>query len=107
MKILPAVLGREIVWTIITQDVALYQYGEGYVVAIMADDGVGATKQITWEKDGAVMLLIPAGSFEMGDHFGNIGNALPVHTVILDIFYIAIYEVTVGQFKQFVNQSDY
>jgi len=32
---------------------------------------------------------------------------LPVHTVTLDTFYIAIYEVTVGQFKQFVNQSDY
>jgi len=23
---------------------------------------------ITWEKDGAEMVLIPAGSFEMGDH---------------------------------------
>ena len=87
--------GKEIVWTI-TQDVALHQYGEGYVVAVMADDGVEATKQITWEKDGAVMLLIPAGSFEMGDHFGNMGNALPVHTVTLDTFYIDIYEVTVG-----------
>ena len=31
--------GKEIVWTI-TQDVALHQYGEGYVVAVIADDGV-------------------------------------------------------------------
>ena len=32
--------GKEIVWTI-TRDVALHQYGEGYVVAVMADDGIG------------------------------------------------------------------
>ena len=33
--------GKEIVWTI-TQDVALHQYGEGYVVAVMAGDRVVA-----------------------------------------------------------------
>ncbi|HHZ92461.1 TPA: hypothetical protein EYN65_18500, partial [Candidatus Poribacteria bacterium] len=27
------------------------------------------TQEITWEKDSAKMALIPAGSFEMGDHF--------------------------------------
>ena len=32
--------GKEIVWTI-TRDVALHQYGESYVVAVMADDGIG------------------------------------------------------------------
>ena len=37
-----------------------------------------ALPKITWKKDGAKMSLIPAGSFEMGDHFGNMGNALPV-----------------------------
>ena len=25
--------------------------------------------KITWNKDGSQMALIPAGSFEMGDHF--------------------------------------
>ena len=25
-------------------------------------------KKIIWEKDGSEMALIPAGSFEMGDH---------------------------------------
>ena len=38
---------------------ALHQYGKGYVVAVMADDGVGTTKRITWEKDGSKMALIP------------------------------------------------
>ena len=61
-----------------------------------------------WEKDGSFMNLIPAGSFEMGDHF-NKGkdNEKPVHMVELDAFYMDNHEVTVGQFKQFVNQSSY
>ena len=65
-------------------------------------------KKITWEKDGKEMVLIPAGSFEMGDHF-NEGEAdeLPVHTVTLDAFYMDIHEVTVGQFREFVDQSGY
>ena len=57
-------------------------------------------------KDGKEMVLIPAGSFEMGDHLGGIGNA-PVHRVQLDAFYMNVHEVTVGQFREFVNQSGY
>ena len=96
--------GKEIVWTI-TQDVALHQYGEGYVVA---DDKVGPEQRITWEKDGSEMVLIPAGSFEMGDHF-NEGRASerPGHEVKLDAFYMGVNEVTVGQFKKFVQQTGY
>ena len=69
----------------------------------------GKPKKITWEKDGKEMVLIPAGSFEMGDHFseGNDEDELPVHTVTLDAFYMDTHEVTVGQFKQFVNHSGY
>ena len=51
------------------------------------------------------MVLIPAGSFEMGDHFSEGDeDELPVHTVTLDAFYMDTHEVTVGQFKQFNNQ---
>ena len=65
-------------------------------------------KKITWEKDGKGMVLIPAGSFEMGDHFSEgEENELPVHRVNLDGFYMDIHEVTVDQFKQFVKQSGY
>jgi|MDSW01.1.fsa_nt_gb formylglycine-generating enzyme required for sulfatase activity len=69
---------------------------------------VFSQQKITWEKDGKDMMLVPAGSFEMGDHF-NEGQAheLPVHTVTLDAFYMDTHEVTVGQFEQFVNQSGY
>ena len=62
---------------------------------------------IPWEKDGAQMALIPSGSFEMGDHLDNRSDAQPVHTVALDAFYMDVNEVTVGQFKQFVEESGY
>ena len=57
-------------------------------------------------KDGKEMVLIPAGSFEMGDHLDGLSNA-PVHRVQLDAFYMDVHEVTVGQFREFVNQSGY
>jgi len=65
----------------------------------------GLKKQITWQKDGAEMSLIPAGSFNMGDE--NITYANPVHLVTLDAFYMDVREVTVKQFKKFVQESGY
>ena len=44
----------------------------------------------------------------MGDHFSEgEKDELPVHKVNLDAFYMDTHEVTVGQFKQFVNQTGY
>jgi len=63
--------------------------------------------KITWEKDGKEMALIPAGNFMMGDRKGTGTGSRPVHTVTLDAFYMDVHEVTVGQFKQFVEQSGY
>ena len=54
---------------------------------VVAD--AGSEKEIVWKKDGKEMVLIPAGSFEMGDHFDEgRDDELPVHTVQLDAFYI-------------------
>ena len=70
--------------------------------------GRGESESIIFgKKDNGKMVLIPAGSFEMGDHLDNMENALPVHTVELDAFYMDRYEVTVGQFKKFVRESKY
>ena len=54
-------------------------------------------------KDGAPMVLIPAGEFQMGHN----GNAItsPVHTVYVDAFYMDVHEVTVGQYNQFVRAT--
>ena len=70
-----------------------------------------ALLKITWDRDGAKMSLIPARSFDMGDSKNDPENYMkrsrPVHTVELDAFYMDINEVTVGQFKQFVQESGY
>jgi formylglycine-generating enzyme required for sulfatase activity len=99
--------GKEIVWTIAVDDF-LHVYGENFVIRVLADDGVKPVlgEKIVWEKDGSEMVLIPAGSFEMGDHLDGLSNA-PVHRVELDAFYMDVREVTVGQFREFVNQSGY
>jgi len=68
-------------------------------------------KNIIWEKDGKEMVLIPAGSFEMGDSKNDpedwMGSSRPVHTVQLEAFYMDVHEVTVGQFRAFLADSDY
>ncbi len=52
------------------------------------------------------MALIPAGEFQMGDHF-NEGDSdeLPVHTVYLEAFYMDIYEVTNAQYGSVVTNG--
>ena len=68
-------------------------------------------KRIIWEKDNAKMSLISAGSFEMGDSKDEpevfMEWSRPMHTVELDAFYMDIYEVTVGKFKDFIKESEY
>ncbi|MDP6749782.1 MAG: formylglycine-generating enzyme family protein [Candidatus Poribacteria bacterium] len=76
---------------------------------VVADAGL--EKEIVWQKDGAKMAYIPAGSFEMGDSKNEpedwMKHSRPVHRVELDAFYMDVHEVTVGQFREFVNQSGY
>ena len=54
------------------------------------------------------MVRIPAGSFEMGDHFNEgLARELPVHIVKLDSFYMDKHEVTVQRFRRFVKDTGY
>lgn len=55
-------------------------------------------------KDGAQMLLIPAGEFQMGSNKGA-DDEKPVHTVNLNAFYMDKYEVTNAQYKRFVKET--
>ena len=74
------------------------------------EDEVAANvgKEIVWEKDSKEMVLIPSGSFRMGDHFEEgETDELPVRTIELDAFYMDVHEVTVGQFKLFLEDSGY
>ena len=58
-------------------------------------------------KDGAPMVLIPEGEFQMGSGPGTLYTSAttPAHTVYLDAFYIDVHEVTVGQYNQFVHET--
>jgi len=54
------------------------------------------------------MILIIGGSYKMGD-FTDEGyaNERPVHDVFLDSFFISKYQLTVGEFREFVEESGY
>src|SRR5713101_6657525 len=52
-------------------------------------------------KDGAPMVLVPAGEFTMGSEQGD-DDEQPVHRVGLDSFYLDTFEVTNGRFAKFV-----
>jgi formylglycine-generating enzyme required for sulfatase activity len=56
-------------------------------------------------KDGAEMVLIPAGEFEMGSNDSS--GEKPMHTVYLDAFYIDKYEVTNAQYKKFIDETSH
>ena len=67
---------------------------------------VSVQQKIRFETDGAVMHLIPAGEFEMGDHSGEgQSDEEPVHTVYLDAFYMDEAEVTNARYKAFVEAT--
>ncbi|MEK7397029.1 MAG: formylglycine-generating enzyme family protein [Candidatus Poribacteria bacterium] len=74
-------------------------------------------------KDGAKMVLIPAGEFQMGTDPSEIPELVklarnqgssaeswfedetPRHTVYMDAFYMDVYEVTNAQYKKFVQAT--
>ena len=58
-------------------------------------------------KDGAPMVLIPAGEFQMGSGPGTLHTSAttPAHTVYLDAFYMDVHEVTIGQYNQFIRET--
>ena len=63
----------------------------------------GAPPSTIIGKDGAEMVLIPAGEFQMGSNAED--HEKSVHTVYVDAFYMDTYEVTNAQFKAFVDAN--
>jgi len=59
-----------------------------------------------WEWADPDMILIPAGTFQMGDTFSEgYSDERPVHTVTLSSFYMSKYETTNGQYCEFLNSA--
>jgi formylglycine-generating enzyme required for sulfatase activity len=61
---------------------------------------------IVGERDGGPMVLVPGGTFTMGNDSGEPVEA-PSHTVRLSTFYIDQYEVTNRQFRTFLDDAHY
>ena len=64
------------------------------------------TAEIVSEIDGATMVLIPTGTFQMGSTTGD-SDEQPVHTVTLNAFYMDKYEVTNARYQKFVKSTGY
>lgn len=57
---------------------------------------------------GMEFVFVKGGCYWMGDTFGDgLDNEKPVHEVCVDDFWMGKYEVTVGEFRKFVNETGY
>jgi formylglycine-generating enzyme required for sulfatase activity len=54
------------------------------------------------EKDGSLLVYVPAGEFEMGD---GQDNNCPPHRVTLSAYWIGVYGVTNAQYRKFVDAT--
>lgn len=57
-----------------------------------------------WEKDGAEMVLIPEGEFQMGTPARK-NERSPTYPVYVNEFYIDTHEVTLAQYEEFLKQT--
>ena len=98
--------GKKIVWDA-GADVPNI-FGTNYQVKVTANDGRAGGATVIG-RDGAPMVLIPAGEFEMGDSKNDpedwMKHSRPVHTVYVDAFYMDVYEVTNAQYKKFMDAT--
>ena len=58
-----------------------------------SESTIEPSTEIVSEVDGATMVLIPAGTFQMGSVIGD-SDEQPVHSVSLNAFYMDTHEVT-------------
>jgi formylglycine-generating enzyme required for sulfatase activity len=73
------------------------------LVAVMA-----VATGIFAQTDKNNMILISGGSYKMGDFTGERhAQERPVHDVFLDSYYVSKYQLTVGEFRGFVEETGY
>jgi len=73
-------------------------------IALFVNIGFGKDNEVIKGKDGAEMVLIPAGEFNLGTNDGLPGED-PIRTIYLDAFYMDKYEVTNAQYRRFVKET--
>lgn len=63
-------------------------------------------REIVWEKDGSVMVLVPHGSFKRGAEGENADpNNQPIREITLPSFYIDKHEVSNAMYQGFLNDG--
>ena len=62
-------------------------------------------QEIVWLTDGSVMRFIRGGEFDMGSNQSP--EEFPTHPVSVGSFYMDVNEITVGQYKLFIEETDY
>jgi formylglycine-generating enzyme required for sulfatase activity len=67
-------------------------------------DPSGWPREIVGGRDGSMMVLVPGGSFVMGQDGGDPTEG-PAHPVKVSTFYIDKHEVTNRQFEKFLKES--
>lgn len=78
------------------------------VVALLLISGASVLAQSPTEYDAIppTMVLVEGGNFTMGDTFGDgHEDELPLHIVSLSDFYISQTEVTVAQYRYYVEET--
>ncbi|NOZ21725.1 MAG: formylglycine-generating enzyme family protein [Planctomycetes bacterium] len=69
------------------------------------DPASGLPMRIVCLKDMSEMVLVPAGEFTMGSEKGQ-KDERPVHKVMLDAFYIDVFEVSNARYRKFMAETD-
>ncbi|TAN41083.1 MAG: formylglycine-generating enzyme family protein [Nitrospirae bacterium] len=82
------------------------------VLCIAAPYAYAAEKNYTDSVTGMEFVLVKGGCFKMGDTYGDRRpeedkDEVPVHEVCVDDVYMGKYEVTVAEFRKFVNDTGY
>jgi formylglycine-generating enzyme required for sulfatase activity len=71
-----------------------------------AKDGQKASFEVMKGKDGASMVLVPAGPFLMGSNDG-LPNERPERQVTLDGYWIDLHEVTLSSYQKFLEETSH
>ncbi len=78
--------------------------GTAFVFVFAENDLYGKPPETLTGKDGAPMVLVPAGSFTMGSEAGG-DDEKPLHSIFLDAFHMDRHEVTTMQYARFLEAT--
>jgi len=89
-----------------------YQTVSNNMVTQHSDQNTTCLANEYWQdpKTSMDFIQIPGGCFQMGSPQHEIGRHSdegPIHEVCLNAFYLGRYEVTIAQFRLFIDQSNY